>query len=186
MLLWSYPDTDKNPLALQTEHAANIFGVQFMPCTSNSQIITGSMDNTVMLHHIDRLPTKLSRTTTGSLTPIAFQSTLYGCHHARVKVCLRRLGFLLSNSCICPCTPHCSQFNACIASQSPHASTTWWCRCLYSIGAQCTCNFTVLLTLSNMGQLCMAYDTPHCFQSPSCFSSRCSAIGKRGTLPALL
>ncbi|KAL0042807.1 hypothetical protein WJX79_000477 [Trebouxia sp. C0005] len=85
VLLWSYPDTYKSPLALQTEHAANIFGVRLMPCTSNSQIITGSMDNTVMLHHIERLPTKLSRTTTGSPTPIAFQSTLYGCHRARVK-----------------------------------------------------------------------------------------------------
>ncbi|KAL0048474.1 hypothetical protein WJX82_004068 [Trebouxia sp. C0006] len=82
VLLWSYPDTDKSPLALQTEHAANIFGVQFMPCTNNSQIITGSMDNTVMLHHIDKLPT---RTTTGSPTPVAFQSTLYGCHRSRVK-----------------------------------------------------------------------------------------------------
>lgn len=87
VLLWSYPDVDKTPLALQTEHAANIFGVQFMPRTNNSQIITGSMDDTVMLHHVDRLSTQLSRRGSSSTTPVASQSTLYGCHRARVKVC---------------------------------------------------------------------------------------------------
>ena len=86
VLLWSYPDVDRSPLALQTDHAANIFGVQFMPCTNNSQIITGAMDDTVMLHNIERLPAQLARRSNGSAVPVAFQSTLYGCHRARVKV----------------------------------------------------------------------------------------------------
>lgn len=85
-MLWSYPDVDKSPLALQTEHAANIFGVQFMPCTNNRQVITGAMDDTVMLHHIERLPAPWVRKGSGSPLPVPFQSTLYGCHKARVKV----------------------------------------------------------------------------------------------------
>ena len=86
MLLWSYPDVDRSPLALQTGHAANIFGVQFLPCTNNSQIVTGAMDDTVMLHRVDRLPTQVSGRSNSAPTPVDFQSTLYGCHRARVKV----------------------------------------------------------------------------------------------------
>lgn len=44
------------------------------------------MDNTVMLHNIERLPAPLSRRVIGSPLPVPFQSTLYGCHKARVKV----------------------------------------------------------------------------------------------------
>lgn len=92
-MLWSYPDVDKSPLALQTDHAANIFGVQFMPCTNNRQVITGAMDATVMLHHIERLPSPWVRRGSGSPLPVPFQSILYGCHKARVKVILVFLGF---------------------------------------------------------------------------------------------
>lgn len=80
---------EKSPLALQTDHAANIFGVQFMPCTNNRQIITGAMDDTVMLHNIERLPAQLARRGNGSPLPVAFQSTMFGCHRARVKVMSR-------------------------------------------------------------------------------------------------
>lgn len=80
---------EKSPLALQTDHAANIFGVQFMPCTNNRQIITGAMDDTVMLHNIERLPAQLARRGSGSPLPVAFQSTMFGCHRARVKVMSR-------------------------------------------------------------------------------------------------
>ena len=86
VLLWAYPDVDRSPLALQTDHAANIFGVQFLPCTNSRQVITGAMDDTVMLHNIERLPAPLSRRGSGSAQPVPFQSTLYGCHKARVKV----------------------------------------------------------------------------------------------------
>lgn len=85
VLLWSYPDVEQGPLALQTEHAANIFGIQFMPCTNNRQLVTGAMDDTVILHHIDRMPTHQSRRRHGAATPVLCQSTLYGCHRARVK-----------------------------------------------------------------------------------------------------
>lgn len=95
---------EKSPLALQTDHAANIFGVQFMPCTNNRQIITGAMDDTVMLHNIERLPTQLSRRGSGPPVPVAFQSTMYGCHRARVKVMLSLLVFVcLSVAPVGPC-----------------------------------------------------------------------------------
>lgn len=104
VLIWSYPDVEKSPLALQTDHAANIFGVQFMPCTNNRQIITGAMDDTVMLHNIERLPAQLSRRGSGSPVPVAFHSTMYGCHRARVKVMLCLLVFAcLSVALVGPC-----------------------------------------------------------------------------------
>lgn len=87
VLLWSYPDCDRPPLAVQTEHAANIFGVQFLPCTNNEKIVTGAMDDTVMLHHLDRSPAKACTVSSGlGITRMACRSTLYGCHRARVKV----------------------------------------------------------------------------------------------------
>lgn len=86
VLLWSYPDCDRPPLALQTDHAANIFGVQFLPCTNNQKIVTGAMDERVMLHHLEAAPAKASVQTRRGVAPIACRSTLFGCHRARVKV----------------------------------------------------------------------------------------------------
>lgn len=35
------------PLAIDTHHSANIFGVRFLPCTDNRQLVSGAMDHTV-------------------------------------------------------------------------------------------------------------------------------------------
>lgn len=52
MLLWHYPDTSRVPLALQTEHRANLFGVALLPFSNNTRVVTGAMDYTVQLHEI--------------------------------------------------------------------------------------------------------------------------------------
>lgn len=43
VMLWSYPDVDRAPIAIKTEHAANIFGVKFLPCTNSQRIVTGKL-----------------------------------------------------------------------------------------------------------------------------------------------
>ncbi|EFJ39457.1 hypothetical protein VOLCADRAFT_100946 [Volvox carteri f. nagariensis] len=55
-IIWHYPDVDRPPLALSTEHRLNIFGVQFLPCTGDRRIVTGAMDNTVQLHDMEASP----------------------------------------------------------------------------------------------------------------------------------
>lgn len=57
VLVWQYPDCDALPFALSTRHACNIFAVQFLPCTEDRLIVSGAMDNTVQLHHLDVDPT---------------------------------------------------------------------------------------------------------------------------------
>ncbi|KAK9863498.1 hypothetical protein WJX84_002533 [Apatococcus fuscideae] len=95
VLLWQYPDTERVPLAMETHHQANIFGVKFLPCSGSSKIVTGAMDYTVQLHQLDASPdTKQTpiRSTRprrqapdASSTPVAVHTTLYSCHKARVK-----------------------------------------------------------------------------------------------------
>ena len=43
VMLWSYPDVDRAPIAIKTEHTANIFGVKFLPCTNSQRIVTGKL-----------------------------------------------------------------------------------------------------------------------------------------------
>lgn len=97
VLLWQYPDTERVPLALETHHQANIFGVKFLPCSGSSKVITGAMDYTVQLHTLDAPPhtkqtpirsTRLRRQPDASSTSVAVHTTLYGCHKGRVKVLL--------------------------------------------------------------------------------------------------
>ncbi len=49
VMLWSYPDTQRQPLSVETEHQANIFGVRFLPQTGDARLITGAMDYTVQV-----------------------------------------------------------------------------------------------------------------------------------------
>ncbi|KAK9827817.1 hypothetical protein WJX74_003555 [Apatococcus lobatus] len=94
VLLWQYPDTERGPLAVETHHQANIFGVKFLPCSSSSKVVTGAMDYTVQLHTLDAPPhtkqtpirsTRPRRQPDASSTPVAVHTTLYGCHKGRVK-----------------------------------------------------------------------------------------------------
>lgn len=48
-MLWSYPDTQRQPLSIETEHQANIFGVRFLPQTGDARLVTGAMDYTVQV-----------------------------------------------------------------------------------------------------------------------------------------
>ena len=49
MLLWRYPDTQRQPLLVGTEHTGNIFGVRFLPQTGDTALVTGAMDFTVQV-----------------------------------------------------------------------------------------------------------------------------------------
>ncbi|PNW77166.1 hypothetical protein CHLRE_10g425050v5 [Chlamydomonas reinhardtii] len=55
-IIWHHPEVERTPLALSTEHRANIFGVQFLPCTGDRRVITGAMDDTVQLHDLEASP----------------------------------------------------------------------------------------------------------------------------------
>jgi WD and tetratricopeptide repeat-containing protein 1 len=52
VLLWHYPDTSRVPVALETEHRANLFGVAILPFSNNCKIVSGAMDYTVQLHEL--------------------------------------------------------------------------------------------------------------------------------------
>lgn len=52
VMLWQYPDTNRVPIALQTEHRANLFGVAILPFSNNCKVVSGAMDYTVQLHEI--------------------------------------------------------------------------------------------------------------------------------------
>ncbi len=56
VILWPYPDTDRIPIALSTEHRQNLFGVKLLPATNNRRIVTGAMDNSVQMHELDAAP----------------------------------------------------------------------------------------------------------------------------------
>lgn len=100
VIVWRYPDTDRIPLAIETSHRANIFGVHILPCTNNSKIVSGAMDHTVQLHELPpadlgtsiRQPSQ--RISNGSrrhqqtrpLQTAQQRTTVYYCHSSRVKV----------------------------------------------------------------------------------------------------
>ena len=52
VMLWPYPDTSRVPIALQTEHRANLFGVAILPFSNNCKVVSGAMDYTVQLHEL--------------------------------------------------------------------------------------------------------------------------------------
>lgn len=53
VMLWSYPDTDRAPTCIDTRHELNIFGVEFLPCTGSSMVISAAYDRMVQLHRLD-------------------------------------------------------------------------------------------------------------------------------------
>mmetsp|Transcript_4084 Transcript_4084/g.10439 ORF Transcript_4084/g.10439 Transcript_4084/m.10439 type:complete len:576 (-) Transcript_4084:1243-2970(-) len=55
VILWHYPFVNHHPVVVPTCHRGNIFGVKFMPCSGDLKIVTGSMDCSVQLHHLDRI-----------------------------------------------------------------------------------------------------------------------------------
>ncbi len=47
--IWHYPETTRPPIVVDTRHQANLFGVRFLPCTNNLQLVSGAMDYTVQV-----------------------------------------------------------------------------------------------------------------------------------------
>lgn len=92
VLLWKYPDAEAAPLCINTQHHLNIFGVQFLPCSNDSKIITGSLDRMVQLHTLDRAPATQSTShrkagaTGDGLRHVECQSVVYTNHSECVKV----------------------------------------------------------------------------------------------------
>lgn len=89
------------PLALNTQHDANIFGVHFLPCTGDRAVVSGSMDRTINLHRLDatcsvggaarRIPHDQGGRSRGEqmgppVTDVHPRTTVYACHKGRVKV----------------------------------------------------------------------------------------------------
>ncbi|KAK9823623.1 hypothetical protein WJX72_004300 [[Myrmecia] bisecta] len=95
VMLWAYPDTECAPLAVETHHQANIFGVQFLPESGNRQLVTGAMDCSVQCHRLDACPDMVQRSRRqrssmrrhrdASTVPVPVHSTVYNCHTSRVK-----------------------------------------------------------------------------------------------------
>jgi hypothetical protein len=75
---------------VRTQHRANLFGVQFLPHSSSSVLVTGAMDHTVQLHSLLTAPDTVARDVKGSgLAPqivVQPRTTVYSCHTGRVKV----------------------------------------------------------------------------------------------------
>lgn len=94
VLLWKYPDTTAAPLCINTQHRLNIFGVQFLPCSDDSKIVTAAFDRTVQLHTLDRAPLaypahRRTAATRGNdrIRPIDCHTVVYSNHSECVKVC---------------------------------------------------------------------------------------------------
>eukprot|EP00798_Chlamydomonas_sp_ICE-L_P008194 gene8194-1456_t len=106
LIIWNFPDTSIAPLAVNTQHTANIFGVRFLPCTGGTKLVSGAMDNLVQFHSLHpadstrpATATPATRDSSGaprngytpsspssSHTRTAMPLTVsYGCHKSRVK-----------------------------------------------------------------------------------------------------
>jgi WD and tetratricopeptide repeat-containing protein 1 len=59
IIIWPYPPSkrkrERGKIVVPTQHVGNIFGVKFLPCTNDAQLVTGAMDCFVQLHHLERL-----------------------------------------------------------------------------------------------------------------------------------
>ena len=114
-MLWSYPDADRAPIAIDTRHEMNIFGVEFMPCTGSSMVISSAYDRMVQLHRLDRTSVPTAgpyRPSSGGSAPIATQSVqchtqVFTNHSESVKV---RYLVLLNLACMCIASRHATLF----------------------------------------------------------------------------
>ncbi len=98
IMLWSVPDHGRRPLAVNTHHRANIFGVQFLPCSHDAKVVSAAMDHTVQLHDLSRADVEewaagrpSSRQPAGGSQGRPLQAAqsscqVFYCHTNRVKV----------------------------------------------------------------------------------------------------
>lgn len=109
MIIWTYADPEKAPIAIDTRHTANIFGVKFLPETGDREIVTGAMDREVRLHTLEALPNVRlphGESRSGSmlrrdrdnpqLMLVSPETRIFSCHTARVKVCSAVIALVLS------------------------------------------------------------------------------------------
>jgi hypothetical protein len=54
VMLWNFSRPDDPPRCVHTRHDLNIFGVQFLPGSNSSKIVTGAYDRSVQLHDLGR------------------------------------------------------------------------------------------------------------------------------------
>ena len=99
ILMHAYPNYDQLPLSIGTEHASNIFGVQFLPHSGDQILISGAMDTMVQLHRLDAppetkfcYPSALDTSASSTLGPQATNcvevspgTIVFSCHQGRVK-----------------------------------------------------------------------------------------------------
>lgn len=88
VLLWSYPhDSGRQPLAVDTAHQANIFGVAFVPGQGDRMLATCAMDYTVQLHRLDAPPPAAAFRAPPEAAGVRVEAsaTIYTCHQSRVK-----------------------------------------------------------------------------------------------------
>jgi WD and tetratricopeptide repeats protein 1 len=86
---------DRSPICIDTRHELNIFGVEFLPCTGSSMVISAAYDRMVQLHRLDRTSVPTAgpyRPFSGGSAPIATQSVrchtqVFTNHSESVKVC---------------------------------------------------------------------------------------------------
>ena len=53
-MLWDYPSHAGSARCIKTLHRLNIFGVDFLPGSGSSKIVTAAYDRTVQLHDLGR------------------------------------------------------------------------------------------------------------------------------------
>ncbi|GBF94894.1 hypothetical protein Rsub_08137 [Raphidocelis subcapitata] len=103
VMLWHAADSGRVPIALETQHRMNLFGVQFLPGWGNRKIVTGAMDSTVQLLELDASPSAAPpawRSSSGGggnaprrhpaagvarVESAAPRVTVFSCHDNRVK-----------------------------------------------------------------------------------------------------
>jgi len=92
IIVWPYP-TGKG-YVVPTLHTSNVFGVQFLPRTNGTVLVTGAMDETVRLHRLNTYGEKLpcvgrrswvEGSQNEDLQSLTGHSTEFRCHSGRVK-----------------------------------------------------------------------------------------------------
>eukprot|EP00963_Diacronema_lutheri_P007196 scaffold630_cov350-Pavlova_lutheri.AAC.7 len=78
--IWDYPSRGES-VKINTMHRGNIFGVRFLPSTGERQVVSGAMDSTVQVHHVERVG---ERSDQGEREGTC-STTVFGNHAGRVK-----------------------------------------------------------------------------------------------------
>jgi WD40 repeat protein len=165
IMLWNFPDPEKPTRCIQTRHDLNIFGVEFLPGSNSTKIITSAFDRTVQLHDISRSSGSLpgssagQRRSAGTATGRPYQNvdlcftTVYHNHSESVKV--RHTVHARSSTCDLGCTASAGTCRACSAIMAQQ-------RCLSSAAAPPVDCSSLPIGLQDVA---VAPGNAHCFWS---------------------